>query len=572
MKGGVSHVPSVVHVDLANVTNAVDANEVAYIDLRVGLLESLARSAFRRCLAELHEPRRNRPKPDSRGDGAGAQQYLVLKRWNNTADDSGVSVVDESTVTAHRALHRIAVGYLEFKSPLCHVVHCDMEGARLPARLCAKMESMTLRVFAAMLLASTTVACVPREVDPNISDLDGDGVVDARDQCMADPEDFDGFEDEDGCAESEGPDHSAAAAETMQPQLKVRTNRIRKGTAKRLSRKSVTAQASKFQGTAWGALVDRNERAAVVFGFGKAWIKAAGKTKNVKVDAYRGSFSPNGKHVALVTAREFLILDARSAKRVRRFPYAPGTEDATETKLIHLGDDGSVLFFDGCELRRGSVRSSSTEAIGPAQCGSRPLVSEDGQRWFTWMQADEKVTVHEIAVQTGKRRAVLGGTGNAPGLSTILISPNGNHLCFSRKKNGSELTCRDLSTLEDLPVWKGATDKRPTFAANGVLGFGAGPLRGERDFFVVNLDKREISKIGSLGAKEEWLSAIGQVGFIASGGNRLRHFDIANGTQLDIALGDGEWEGFAAIPGSTTEFFVGKERRATRDVYRVAVP
>lgn len=36
---------------------------------------------------------------------------------------------------------------------------------------------------------------------PRSDDTDGDGIVDAEDQCTFDPEDLDGFEDEDGCAD-----------------------------------------------------------------------------------------------------------------------------------------------------------------------------------------------------------------------------------------------------------------------------------------------------------------------------------------------------------------------------------
>tara|TARA_R110002096_G_scaffold44524_9_gene119906 strand:+ start:65329 stop:66621 length:1293 start_codon:yes stop_codon:yes gene_type:complete len=430
---------------------------------------------------------------------------------------------------------------------------------------------MSLRILAAVLFASSALACIPKESDPNVSDLDGDGIVDARDRCMADPEDFDGYEDEDGCAELEGPDRSEATAKAMEPALKVRRKKIENLPAKPLKSKESKARVTKYQGTAWGAMVDSAERSVIVFGFGKLWVKAGGKSKLVKDNAYRGSFSPDGKHVALVTDRSFLILDARSGKRLSRFSFAPGTEDAMETKLIHLGDNGEVLFFDGCELQRGTVGSEEVTAIGPAQCGSRPLMSQNGEVWFTWLQAEEQITVHEINANSGERRAVLGGEGDAPGLSVILNSPDGKHLCYSRHKDGSEFTCRNLSTLEDQLVWQGATDERLAFTEDGLLGFGAGPRREKRDFYVANLGASTLTKVGSLGAKEKWLTAV-DGGFVASGGSRLRHFDLAKGIQLDIALGDGEWEGFAAIPGRASEFLVGKERRATRDVFRVVVP
>ena len=443
--------------------------------------------------------------------------------------------------------------------------------ALLSERPCAKITLMSLRILAAVLFASSALACIPKESDPNVADLDGDGIADARDQCMADPEDFDGYEDEDGCPELEGPDRSEATAKAMEPALKVRRKEIASVPASLLASKQSKARITKYQGTAWGAMVDSDERSVVVFGFGKLWVKAGGKSKLIKADAYHGSFSPDGKHIALVTDRSFLIVDARSGKQISRFPFAPGTEDAMETKLIHLGDNGTVLFFDGCELQRGTVGSKEVQTIGPAQCGSRPLVSQNGEMWFTWLQAEERVTVHEINAKTGERRAVLGGEGDAPGLSVILNSPDGENLCYSRHKDGSELTCRNLSNLEDQLVWRGATDERLAFTEDGLLGFGAGPRREKRDFYVANLGDATLTKVGTLGVKEKWLAAV-DGGFVASGGSRLRHFDLAKGIQLDIALGDGEWEGFAAIPGTTSEFLVGKERRATRDVFRVVVP
>jgi OmpA-OmpF porin, OOP family len=53
--------------------------------------------------------------------------------------------------------------------------------------------------------------CAPRGVavtalPPKPGDRDGDGIPDREDQCPDDPEDFDGFEDEDGCPEDQDTD------------------------------------------------------------------------------------------------------------------------------------------------------------------------------------------------------------------------------------------------------------------------------------------------------------------------------------------------------------------------------
>ncbi|MCP4444944.1 MAG: hypothetical protein GY811_06305 [Myxococcales bacterium] len=257
-----------------------------------------------------------------------------------------------------------------------------------------------------------------------------------------------------------------------------------------------------------------------------------------------------------------------------RFAYAKGTVSATETKLIRLRENGEVLFFDGCALRRGKVGKNSSKALSSKFCGALTLASQDASRWFARRTNDEQVSVHVIDLESGDERKVLGGSGEASGLSLLKVYPSGKYLCFSWHRDGSELTCRDIDSAvtTDLQIWKGPTDRRAVFAANDTLGFGAGVLQTERDFFVVDLEARELRKLGALGPKEKWISAVGTEGFVAGGGKRLLHFDVAGNARVDIALGKGEWEGFAAIPGTTKEFIVGKERGATRDLFRVQLP
>jgi len=429
---------------------------------------------------------------------------------------------------------------------------------------------MTPRLFAIAFLAAGLAACIPKQSDPNMSDLDGDGVPDAIDQCMADPEDFDGFEDEDGCSEAEGPAATSNTTDAI-PEITTKRKPIRKSGAKALSNRKVQATTKKYQSKAWGATIDSGERSAVVFGFGKAWITSKGNSTQLKGDAYLASFSPNGEHVAIVGIREFLIIKSATGKIVQRLPYAKGTIDATETKLIRIHDDGTILFFDGCQLRKGKVGKKASSALSPKHCGDRPLASKDGSRWLARQDEDDgHVAIFALDVESGERRPVLGGVGDAPGLGFVALSPGGRQLCYSRHKDGSELTCRNLQSSKDLLLWKGPTDRRAAFAADGTLGFGAGAKRTQRDFYQADLKERTLRKLGTLGPREEWINAVGAHGFIASGGARLREFDLDAGEQLDITLGKGEWEGFAAIPGAPHEFIVGKERGATRDLFRVS--
>jgi OOP family OmpA-OmpF porin len=57
---------------------------------------------------------------------------------------------------------------------------------------------------------SPAARCAPRDVaidrPPQPGDRDGDGILDPNDQCPDDPEDFDGYQDEEGCPEDQDAD------------------------------------------------------------------------------------------------------------------------------------------------------------------------------------------------------------------------------------------------------------------------------------------------------------------------------------------------------------------------------
>jgi hypothetical protein len=81
-----------------------------------------------------------------------------------------------------------------------------------------------------------------------------------------------------------------------------------------------------------------------------------------------------------------------------------------------------------------------------------------------------------------------------------------------------------------------------------------------------------VQKIGRLSKKEEWLVADPTGRIVASGGERLLVFDVAARKLITVVLTSGEWEGFAAVPGDTTLFLVGRERKTSRDLHRVVIP
>lgn len=60
---------------------------------------------------------------------------------------------------------------------------------------------MRIAVLVAVLLVSPLVRAqgAAYDDDDRTADTDGDGIGDAADACLSDPEDFDGFEDRDGC-------------------------------------------------------------------------------------------------------------------------------------------------------------------------------------------------------------------------------------------------------------------------------------------------------------------------------------------------------------------------------------
>jgi hypothetical protein len=438
----------------------------------------------------------------------------------------------------------------------------------------SKLLPMSLSTLVFVLAAA---GCVFRQTDPTISDLDGDGIPDAFDRCMADPEDMDGFEDSDGCPEQgEAPKPGIVDANTNQNAQSADPTtvqrKMRRATDKPLELHTVSAAISPYRHKAWGAVIDQDERAWLVYGFGKSWVGThTSRGAQLRGDAYRATFSPDGKVVGIVGDNGFTIADAASGKVLKRFAFGKGAQGSPENKLLRFRADGSVVYYDGCRLFRSTTaKNSASEPSSASLCG-RPLAGRDGMTWFVYQARDGNVDVRKLDLDGDAPSLVLGGTSDEDGLSQILLSPSGRHLCYSRHKDGSELTCRDTRRGEDLMIWQGPTDTRAAFTSNGKLAFGAGALRSERDIILADLDALELRNLGQLGAKEKWLDPVGKTGFAASGGQQLLIFDVQRGRRTAIQLDAGEWEGFAEIPGRDHEYIVGKERKGTRDLFRVRV-
>ncbi|MEO8706097.1 MAG: OmpA family protein [Kofleriaceae bacterium] len=66
-------------------------------------------------------------------------------------------------------------------------------------------------------IAPATTGVIVREPDPPPADADGDGLVDSVDHCPSSPEDFDGFEDTDGCPEVDNDKDGFADAQDACP-------------------------------------------------------------------------------------------------------------------------------------------------------------------------------------------------------------------------------------------------------------------------------------------------------------------------------------------------------------------
>jgi OOP family OmpA-OmpF porin len=89
-----------------------------------------------------------------------------------------------------------------FTSAKKHLIMAE-ENARSADKLSDFNECRDQKI--AMVVDTTPKAKVI-EVKPTPTDRDGDGLLDENDQCPDDPEDFDGYQDEDGCPE---PDNDA---------------------------------------------------------------------------------------------------------------------------------------------------------------------------------------------------------------------------------------------------------------------------------------------------------------------------------------------------------------------------
>lgn len=340
-----------------------------------------------------------------------------------------------------------------------------------------------------------------------------------------------------------------------------------------LSEQRAEADTTRFFRGAWGAALAPGADRAVVFGFGRGWVAGddgARRRRAAGQDLYAASFSPDGARAALVGAKAFLVIDATTGKTLRTLPIDERSDGSPEMRAARFLAGGELVYFDGCRLRRVAVDGGAAEALGPELCG-RPYPSGDGLRWLVWNQGESgAVIVHAIDAGSGEAETVLGGRGDPPGLSAFAAAPDGRAFCFSRRADRSELTCRVLGGAETV-IWEGVTDGRPVFAGARRVVFGAGALRSERPLVVVDLEAGTRQEVGTLGAGEEWLDAASPEQILASGSARVLLFDLAAGRRVLIDLGAGEWEGLALRPGAD-RFLIGRERRATRDLYWVAIP
>ena len=86
--------------------------------------------------------------------------------------------------------------------------------------------------------------------EPNIGDRDGDGLKDDIDKCPDDPEDFDGFEDEDGCPDPDNDRDGIPDVDDKCPNIpRTRTASRTRTAAPRATRTTATATASPTMST-----------------------------------------------------------------------------------------------------------------------------------------------------------------------------------------------------------------------------------------------------------------------------------------------------------------------------------
>jgi outer membrane protein OmpA-like peptidoglycan-associated protein len=80
--------------------------------------------------------------------------------------------------------------------------HLDLaEGHAREAEKLSQFEECEIQTVTARTETAETKTV--EDVEPTPQDRDGDGLVDEKDECPDDPEDFDGYQDEDGCPEED---------------------------------------------------------------------------------------------------------------------------------------------------------------------------------------------------------------------------------------------------------------------------------------------------------------------------------------------------------------------------------
>lgn len=104
----------------------------------------------------------------------------------------------------HCAPRELAVAQANIDFALTEMAQGDMDRAEAHFALAEPNGQAALRL-------SPAARCTPREEvierpPPAPGDADGDGVLDPDDACPSDPEDFDGYQDEDGCPEDQDTD------------------------------------------------------------------------------------------------------------------------------------------------------------------------------------------------------------------------------------------------------------------------------------------------------------------------------------------------------------------------------
>jgi len=285
------------------------------------------------------------------------------------------------------------------------------------------------------------------------------------------------------------------------------------------------------------------------------------------------AWSPGYQHLAVATER--------GAITVVSVPDGKVVATATGGVDPHFISPTLLTYRSGCHAWRLDLTTGKSFAHGKKACGRVLHVDKAGEHWLVATRGRYRFGVYltyreirQVALKTGRERVVLKGTDENPFVVPV-AAPDGKRICFLRRDPAFGVYCAQVPSGRITEVFPRDGLRPLTFDDSGQrLLFTVGDNdHALRTVYV--MDFKRGKRIELLEAKREWWRFLPGGNRIVGhgGGNSALVFDLQGRWKLEIGGGPAtEWEGMTTIPGNPNEVILGRERGATRDLYRIRLP